>query len=153
MDENQEEKGKGFKVEDRRRFSSEGELRPEFSEEPAEPSPTPPEASALHPGAPSSATTRAAAEQAVRENAAELNFATFVVGLSTEALVHLGEIPDPQSGAPMPSLPAAQQVIDIIGMLKEKTRGNLDQDEQALIDAILYDLRMKFVERARRMSR
>ncbi|MGH7917345.1 MAG: DUF1844 domain-containing protein, partial [Candidatus Binataceae bacterium] len=108
---------------------------------------------ALHPGAPSSATTRAAAEQAVRENAAELNFATFVVGLSTEALVHLGEIPDPQSGAPMPSLPAAQQVIDIIGMLKEKTRGNLDQDEQALIDAILYDLRMKFVERARRMSR
>ncbi|MGH8013594.1 MAG: DUF1844 domain-containing protein [Candidatus Binataceae bacterium] len=151
MDENQEEKSKGFKVDDRRRFSSEGDLKPEFSETAEEPSPAP-EASELRPDARSSATTRAAG-QAARGDAAELNFATFVVGLSTEALVHLGEIPDPQSGAPVQSLPAAQQLIDIIGMLKEKTRGNLDQDEQALIDAILFDLRMKFVERARRTSR
>jgi len=44
----------------------------------------------------------------------------------------------------------AQQLIDILGMLREKTRGNLDHDEQALLDAILFDLRMKYVEIARR---
>jgi hypothetical protein len=67
--------------------------------------------------------------------------------------MHLGEIPDPQSGGAADDLPAAQQLIDIIGLLKEKTRGNLDHDEQALLDAILFELRMKYVERARQKPR
>jgi hypothetical protein len=52
-----------------------------------------------------------------------------------------------------PDLPAAQQLIDIIGMLKEKTRGNLGHEEQSLLDAILFELRMKYVERKRQASR
>jgi hypothetical protein len=150
MDEEQEEK-KGFKVEDRRRFSSEGELKPEFSGPEEPPRPEPPKTEA--PASAAQAAKAAESRGSAGAEAAELNFATFVVGLSTEALVNLGEIPDPQSGRPSSNLPAAQQLIDIIGILKEKTRGNLDHDEQALLDAILYDLRMKFVERARQTSR
>ena len=58
-----------------------------------------------------------------------------------------------KSGERRQDLLAAQQLIDIIGMLKEKTRGNLDQDEQSLLEAILFELRMKYVERARQAPR
>ena len=78
-----------------------------------------------------------------------MTFATFLVGLSTQALMLLGDIPDPQSGRPQQDLVGAQQLIDIIGMLELKTRGNLDREEAQLIEAILYELRMKYVERAR----
>ena len=157
MDHQQEdEKPKAFKVDDRRRFSSEGELKPEFraeggaSEEPASGSDT---ASGASSG--TEKVERAEAPPKQRESrrgeraAAELTFETFIVGLSTQALVHLGEIPDPQGTESKPDLIAAQQLIDIIGILKEKTRGNLDRDEQSLLDAILFELRMKYVERAK----
>jgi hypothetical protein len=153
----EEEKSKGFKVEDRRRFSAEGDLKPEHrgpeaaSETQAErgsveaASTAQPEASA-DPGLGKRA---AAAFSKYRERSDEITFETFLVGLSTQALMHLGEIPDPHSGQVGEDLTAAQQLIDIIGMLKDKTRGNVDHDEQALLDAILFELRMKYVERAR----
>ena len=78
----------------------------------------------------------------------EINFPTFVISLSTQALAHLGEIPDPTDGALRVELIGARQLIDILAMLKDKTRGNLDGDEAALLDHALYDLRMKYVERA-----
>jgi len=137
----EEEKGRGFKVEDRRRFSAEGELKPEFQEEsaspPGEAQPPP------HPAA--------AAQHPVHEHAAdaEINFATFVLSLSTQALMHLGEIPDPVSNQRQRDLPAAQHLIDILGMLQAKTRGNLDHDEEGLLRSILFDLRMKYVDTAR----
>jgi hypothetical protein len=164
--ERDEEKSKGFKVDDRRRFSAEGELKPEFREGAAEtPPPGASQATAaqaasagIGAGSPAEDSMRAAAEaqaphaQAHPQHgaaAAEITFGTFLVGLSTQALVHLGDIADPQSGEPTPDLVAAQQLIDIIGMLEHKTRGNLDRDEAQLIEAILYELRMKYVERVR----
>ena len=174
--EEEERSSKGFKVQDRRRFSAEGELKPEFSggEEPAS-SPQPAAGAKSSAGARSSADAQrhaastepqhaAAAEgyAAARSSAAaygapaeereagEINFAAFLMSLSTEALVHLGEMADPASGQAHRDLPMAQQLIDILGMLRDKTRGNLDQNEQSLLDAILFDLRMKYVEIARR---
>jgi hypothetical protein len=155
----EEEKPKAFKVDDRRRFSSEGELKPEFRGGEQQPQPSeqqPPRSERAEAGAP-------AGEAAIRlgdatagpippGDEAEITFASFMVGLSTQALFHLGEIADPQEQAHA-DLPAAQQLIDIIGMLKEKTRGNLDREEQSLIDAILFELRMKYVERARQAPR
>lgn len=153
----EEEKSKGFKVEDRRRFSAEGELKPEHRG-PEAASETRAERGA---GAgvssgqsgvstdASSSKRAAAAFSKYRERTGEITFETFLVGLSTQALMHLGEIPDPHSGQIGEDLAAAQQLIDIIGMLKDKTRGNVDHDEQALLDAILFELRMKYVERAR----
>jgi hypothetical protein len=154
FEEEKEEKNKGFKVDDRRRFSAEGELKPEHR--------GPEEAAAAVPPG-SAATTRpsdsfaqaAQGSQAARafsqqrEASAEITFGTFVVGLSTQALLHLGEIADPHTNQTAMDLPAAQQLIDIIGMLQEKTRGNLDHEEQAMLETILFELRMKYVERAR----
>jgi hypothetical protein len=176
----EEESSKGFKIQDRRRFSAEGELKPEFSgaDEPAAAprADAPPSGASLHSaGAHASAQPqgRTAASQpqqadATRGYAAarsaggeaqpsgtgaqmgEISFGAFLMSLSTEALVHLGEMSDPSGGQPQRDLAMAQQLIDILGMLREKTRGNLDHNEQALLDAILFDLRMKYVEIARR---
>jgi hypothetical protein len=154
--EEEKEQTKGFKVEDKRRFSAEGELKPEHrGPEPAE------RQTSASPGAAGGATggealslgqeaqaSKAASQS--REAAPEITFATFVVGLSTQALVHLGELPDPHTNESAADLPAAQQLIDIIAMLENKTQGNLDRDEQAMLESILFDLRMKYVERARR---
>jgi hypothetical protein len=150
--EHEEEKSKGFKVEDRRRFSAEGELKPEFqNDQPAAATPPPSEASATtdraNPGVAAASASPARSTQAAEGS--EISFTAFMVGISTQALVHLGEIPDPQGGQPEINLAAAQQLIDIVGMLKEKTRGNLDKDEEGLIDAILFELRMKYVEHSR----
>jgi hypothetical protein len=58
----------------------------------------------------------------------------------------LGEIANPLSGKSETDIPVAKQMIDILGMLREKTRGNLDTGEERLIEDILFDLRMKYVE-------
>lgn len=147
--EESEEKGRGFKVQDRRRFSAEGEARPE-AESPAEP-----EASDAKPagGAESTEKISPRTSQARPETEPEITFVTFVVGLSSEALAALGEMPDPATGERRRDLRAAQQLIDIIGLLRDKTRGNLDQDEQSLLEAILFDLRMKYVELARQTTK
>ena len=82
-----------------------------------------------------------------------VTFSTFLLGLSTQALLHLGEIPNPTSGQVERDLVAAQQVIDILGMLQAKTAGNLDETEAGLLEAVLYDLRMKYVEISRRNAK
>ena len=82
-----------------------------------------------------------------------LAFGTFVLSISTSALVQLGEAPSPETGQPLePNLTLAQQTIDILDMLREKTRGNLDADEQQLLESVLHDLHMRFVEVRRRHS-
>ena len=83
----------------------------------------------------------------------DLTFASFVVGLSTEALALMGEMPHPATGERMHDLLGAQQLIDIIAILQAKTRGNLTHDEETLLEAILFDLRMKYVEKARQAPR
>ena len=182
----EDDSSKGFKIQDRRRFSAEGELKPEFSgaDEPTAAKPDaalhsdaphtggPPHSAGAQGAAPSQHQTEAshpqqeaaakgyAAARSAAGSAAyppqagaetgEISFGAFLMSLSTEALVHLGEMADPSSGQAQRDLAMAQQLIDILGMLREKTRGNLDHDEQALLDAILFDLRMKYVEIARR---
>jgi hypothetical protein len=75
-----------------------------------------------------------------------VDFATFTLSLSHSALMHLGEAPNPDTGKVEKNLLLARQTIDLIGMLEEKTRGNLSGDEERLIGQILYDLRMRYVE-------
>jgi hypothetical protein len=76
----------------------------------------------------------------------EIDFTNFIFSLSTSALIQLGEIQDPFTQKSTKNLPLAKQTIDLIGMLKEKTKGNLTPDEEKVIDYILYDLRMKYVK-------
>ena len=129
--------GKGFTVQDRRRFSPDtGEVRQDAPDE-------------------TDATARAGTQTAQHAGAAserpadalpEINFSTFVMGLSTQALMHLGEIANPISNQVETDVPSAKQMIDILGLLRDKTRGNLSASEDRLMEDILFDLRMKYVE-------
>jgi PBP1b-binding outer membrane lipoprotein LpoB len=76
----------------------------------------------------------------------EINFINFLFSLSTSAFIQLGEIEDPVSRKMTKNLPLAKQTIDLIGMLKEKTKGNLTPDEEKITENILYDLRMRYVK-------
>jgi len=190
--EREEEKPKAFTVNDRRRFSSEGDLKPEFRDREDQPPPPAPDAAdaAATPDAGAQAESPAqdthahptedaghTAHEHLQEHPhehdhqhdlaeehthdaphdhhahrgapAEMSFGTFLVGLSTQALMLLGDIPDPQTGKPDRDLVGAQQLIDIIGMLEQKTQGNLDRDEAQLIKSVLFELRMKYVEKSR----
>ncbi|MCC6849538.1 MAG: DUF1844 domain-containing protein [Deltaproteobacteria bacterium] len=78
-----------------------------------------------------------------------MNFTTFVISLSTQALMCLGEVPDP-AAARGPDLSAAKELIDLLGILRDKTTGNLEAAEDQLLSSILYDLRMRYVEVSRK---
>ena len=76
----------------------------------------------------------------------EINFATFIFSLNHSVLVHLGVVEDPSTGKKVRNLPLAKQTIDILGMLGEKTKGNLEEDEEKMLKNILYDLRMIYIK-------
>jgi hypothetical protein len=73
-----------------------------------------------------------------------IDFNTFVLSLSTSALMHLGKLPDAADDSTV-NLAHAKQSIDCIALLEEKTRGNLTGEEERLITEVLYDLRLRFV--------
>ena len=76
-----------------------------------------------------------------------ISFAGFVISLATTAAVHFGDIADPNTGERQePDLIAAHQMIDLISLLQEKTKGNLTTDETKLVDDLLYELRMRYVQ-------
>jgi len=83
----------------------------------------------------------------------EIDFATFILSLSHSALVNLGEAPDPDTQQIAVSLPIAKQNIDLLGLLEEKTKGNLTGDEERLLAQVLFDLRMRFVEKSKTTSK
>ena len=70
-----------------------------------------------------------------------VTFSAFVLSIASSALVHLGEVPDPESGQTMRNLEVAKHNIDVLSMLKDRTAGNLDADDTRLIDAVRYELR------------
>jgi hypothetical protein len=140
MEGDESDRQPSFKVQDRRRFSATGEAREDVPEERPGPGPTPPAEDVR---------AHDAGATAGPEASTEITFASFVFSLSTQALVHLGEIPDPVDGATHVHLEGARQIIDILAVLAEKTRGNLDPAESSLLESALYDLRMRYVDRAR----
>ncbi len=75
----------------------------------------------------------------------QTSFLAFVMSLATTAAVHFGDIEDPMVGGAQRNLPAAGQMIDLLGMLQQKTKGNLDQEEAQFLDQVLYELRMRYV--------
>jgi hypothetical protein len=175
------EKKSEFVVTDKRKFTPEGELRPEAQGEgqpaqkppapPAAPSakaetPTPPSGERAVPPPPS------AAEQQAQNNAYrdsgkqferavfrgrtpqdyEMNFERLVASLYMTAMMQLGLVHEEGQG-PAPDLLGAKQTIDTLGLLQEKTKGNLTDQEQHLLQNCLYELRMGFVELTNALSR
>ena len=144
--EEQEDK-RGFKVQDRRRFSSEtGEVREtEETISPAEaPAQAAPTAATARPEEPRREQPRSSGRPTAAQP--EISFSSFLLGLSTQALMYMGEIPEAPGQPPHADLAAAQQMIDVLAMLKQKTTGNLDPGESAMLENALFDLRMRYVE-------
>lgn len=75
-----------------------------------------------------------------------LDFSGFILTLNTSALIHLGEIPDPQTRQRMHDLHAAKHTIEILELLEEKTKGNLTNEEKVLLEDVVYELRMKYMK-------
>jgi len=125
-------RGEGFTIKDRRTFDTEGKVKEEARKEAKE-----------EDNKDEKAGDRKESEYT---SLPEVNFSSFVLSLSSSILLHLGEIEDPQSGEKKKDLALAKQTIDIITILKDKTKGNLTDDEQKLLEYLLYDLRMRFVK-------
>jgi hypothetical protein len=130
----EEKKDSGFVVKDKRLFDESGKERPQEEAESSaaeekpkiqESSPTEPKQESDYP---------------------QVNFTNFVLSLSTSALFHFGDFPDPEGGKIEKNLPAAKQTIDILDMLNEKTKGNLNENENNLIQGVLYELKMRYVK-------
>lgn len=144
----EEIEGKGFVIKDRRRFTDEGEQR---EAAPDEEKPEQPEASTQEaetgPQEEEKVEAEAPPEKEEEAPLPEINFSTFIFSLNTSALLHLGEVPDPATGKQEKDLALAKQTIDLIAMLEDKTRGNLTPDEENLVKHILYDLRLRYVQK------
>jgi len=78
----------------------------------------------------------------------KVTFSTFIFSLASSALVHLGEVSDPVTNQKSVNLTMARQIIDTLAVIEEKTQGNLSKDEEQLLKSLLYDLRMKFVQKS-----
>jgi len=81
------------------------------------------------------------------QSESEVSFTSLVLSLATTAAVHFGDMGDPTTGAKgEPNLAGARQMIEILGILQEKTRGNLSPEEAGVLEQVLYELRLRFVE-------
>ena len=79
----------------------------------------------------------------------QIDFSTFIMSLTSSAFYHLGDMPDPSTGKKEVNLPAVQQTIDMLIMLREKTKGNLKEDEEKLIEQLIYELQVKYVAKTK----
>lgn len=125
-----------FVVNDKRLFSKDGQVNESAPSEPARPAEAPgwdapreEQKSEPRPGGP----------------LPPANLPSLMVGLATSAFIHLGE-EGVDGEAKAPDLEAAKHAIDLLAVLQTKTRGNLEREEDELLVALLYDLRMKYVE-------
>ncbi len=157
-----------MRVIDKRMFNEDGELRDdvkkelaEFAARPAEPPPAAVPASApvsaAQPKAAGGATAAAAVldpdAPAAAEGPADPHFARLVITLSNQAGLLLGLLVDPMNPAGTVDPAAAKTFIDMLTVLEDKTRGNLNREEEQLIESVLYELKMAYVERTRRAPR
>lgn len=130
----EKKKDSGFVVKDKRLFGEDAKPRPQDEE------PSPQEEKIEKPADKPKETPQQ------EDDYPPINFTNFVLSLSTSALYHFGDFPDPEGGKTEKNLPAVKQTIDILDMLHEKTKGNLDENEKQLIDGVLYELKMRFVK-------
>ena len=78
---------------------------------------------------------------------ADISFTQFVISLASSAAIHLGDVPEPGGDRlPEPNLEGARQMIEILALLEEKTKGNLTAEERQVLEQVLYELRLRFVD-------
>lgn len=142
MSKDQEESG--FRVTDKRSFREDGEPR-----ETAPPADGGAEAAS---GQKSEEKNPPAAEEIPPGTGARIDFPSYILSYYTQGLVLLGEVPNPYTNKKEEDSEAAHHTIDILSMLREKTKGNLSREEEQLMDSVLYELRMKFMAKTSRIK-
>ena len=80
----------------------------------------------------------------------QVDFSAFIMSLTSSAFYHLGDMADPTTGKKEVNLPAVQQTIDMLIMLREKTKGNLKEDENKLLEQLIYELQVKYVAKTKK---
>ena len=145
---NEKNEPSGFKVVDRRSFNSEGSRREDEAPEVKKPEPVPERAPRPQRSEPSKL------ESSDGEVAGEPSgFETLVSYLSTTTMFQLGLLAGPGGERIPPDMQNAQRTIDLLQVLQDKTQGNLTPSESRLLDDVLYELRMTFVELQKRQAR
>ena len=145
-----EEEQVEFKIVDRRLFTQDGERRPDAVME-QQKVPPPPDSRAAQPSPGQTKKSAAASEARAAPHAT--HFEQLAMSLLTTAMFQMGLAARPGEPPPPPDLAAAQETIDLLTMLQEKTKGNLTTEEAEVLTGGLYELRMAFVEMSRRMGR
>jgi hypothetical protein len=130
----EKKKDSGFVVKDKRLFDESGKERPQE------------EAQSSTAGEKPKVQESSRIEPKQESDYPQVTFTNFVLSLSTSALFHFGDFPDHEGGKTEKNLPAAKQTIDILDMLNEKTKGNLNENENNLIQGALYELKMRYVK-------
>ena len=133
-----------MKVVDRRAFTPDGQRRIQEQESTQPSQVTPAEPTIRGDGFEIRPTETPSTEQP----SATVQFNAFVVSLASTAFIHLGELADPVTGKSEINMDGARQMIDILDMLREKTRGNLDPAETELMNGVLYELKLKYASKA-----
>lgn len=147
---------KGFKITDRRKFTADGDLRSEEEIAKAEATTTesvpedPPPERSEGPGDPDPVEAEAREAESPRQSGPppEVGFMDLVSMLVSNALMQLGDLPDPVSGESAENLPGVQVMIGFLAILQEKTKGNLSSEEDKILENALYDLRMRYMTKA-----
>jgi len=137
---------KGFVIKDRRLFDEDGTAREDSAGETEDTKPDRQSEQKTEGDAQDAESERAEQKRGGHYQVPEMNFHNFVLSLYTSVIFNLGELADPVSGKKEKDLKAAKQTIDILGMLKEKTEGNLDTSEKELIEGVLSESRMRYVK-------
>jgi hypothetical protein len=89
---------------------------------------------------------------APQEQAAQIDFPSYILSYYTQGLVLLGEVPNPYTNKKEEDLDGARHIVDILSMLEQKTQGNLNKQESELLGSVLYELRMKYMAKTSRIK-
>jgi hypothetical protein len=139
-----EEEDQGFRITDKRLFSEDGRLREEVAEEARKKQETPAAAGDHNPAA--------AREEAAVGMGGPIDFPSYILTYYTQGLVLLGEVPNPYTNKTEENLEGVRHTVDILGMLREKTKGNLAPEEEKLMESVLYELRMKYMAKVKQIK-
>ncbi|MDX1386116.1 MAG: DUF1844 domain-containing protein [bacterium] len=137
MSSEESKENQGFKVSDHRRFNPDGSPKNEAESAPEVPKAAPPTESETPPEPPG---------EEAGPDSLPADFPTLVLSLASSAQMAMGVAPNPMTGKTQKNLLQAKHAIDLLGVLQEKTKGNLTEEEDKLLQALLTDLRMRFME-------
>jgi len=134
----------GFRVTDKRLFTEDGKVREDAEKEVR----SGPETAK----APGSKPPAAEPAEIPPGAGGQIDFPSYVLSYYTQGLVLLGEVPNPYTNQKEENLEEARHTVDILGMLKDKTRGNLSADEEQLLDTVLYEVRMRYMAKTQKIK-